>query len=114
MGNCLRRQSSKVEANDDDYGSVSVSSKICMVEKQSTPDMGEGGVFSSSSSPTSNREIKIKTTKKQLQEFLKTVNVHGMPADQVLSLLINTTGDCFEIHHQRPWRPCLQSIPEMN
>ena len=57
--------------------------------------------------------VKIKITKKQLEELLARVEADDMPVNQVLSSLINGD-DCFEIQHQRSWRPSLQSIPEVN
>ncbi|PSS24783.1 Sorting nexin-2 like [Actinidia chinensis var. chinensis] len=60
-----------------------------------------------------NREVKIKVTKKQLEELLARVEAGDMAVDQVLSSLINS-GDRFETQHPRSWRPSLQSIPEVD
>ncbi|PSS10410.1 DNA-directed RNA polymerase subunit beta like [Actinidia chinensis var. chinensis] len=60
-----------------------------------------------------NTEVKIKITKKQLEELLARVEAHDMSVNQVLSSLINGD-DHFEIQHQRSWRPSLQSIPEVD
>lgn len=73
--------------------------------------------FSSlSSSSNSYREMKIKITKKQLEELLGRAEVYGISVDQVLARLINDKNheDHFEIHYQRSWRPVLQTIPEVN
>ncbi|KAI8001359.1 hypothetical protein LOK49_LG09G00118 [Camellia lanceoleosa] len=67
----------------------------------------------SSASSTSSTEVKIKITKKQLEELLGRGEVHHMPVDQVVSSLIDAS-DRFEIQHQRSWRPTLNSIPEVN
>ncbi|GFY91681.1 hypothetical protein Acr_08g0000770 [Actinidia rufa] len=60
-----------------------------------------------------NREVKIKVTKKQLEELLARVEAGDIAVDQVLSSLINS-GDGFETQHPRSWRPSLQSIPEVD
>ncbi|KAA8523682.1 hypothetical protein F0562_010105 [Nyssa sinensis] len=56
--------------------------------------------------PPSATEVKIKISKKQLEELLSRMDVQGLSVQQVLAQLIN--GET----HQRAWRPALQSIPE--
>ncbi|KAL7242991.1 hypothetical protein ACSBR1_015407 [Camellia fascicularis] len=100
MGNCVGCKSCVVCAGDDgDEWESMAASKRPNADKQNT-------AFSSSGST---REVKIKITKKQLEELLGRVEVHDMPVDQVLSSLINVS----EIQHQRSWKPTLQSIPEV-
>ncbi|CAK7338493.1 unnamed protein product, partial [Dovyalis caffra] len=76
------------------------------------------GDFTSSSTTTSTStpsctKVKIKITKKQLEELLGKVEVKELSVQQILSQLINGSSDhgSYEPHHQ-PWRPNLQSIPE--
>lgn len=56
-------------------------------------------------------------TKKQLEELMGRVELKQMTVQQVLAQLIMTVSsnsDPYEADHQRPWRPVLQSIPEVN
>lgn len=77
-------------------------------------------VSSSSSSPpsttatpaTKTTEVKIKITKKQLEELLGKVEVQGLSVHQLLDQLMSAS-DRF-VAQQRSWRPALQSIPEIN
>ncbi|KAF2304968.1 hypothetical protein GH714_000779 [Hevea brasiliensis] len=64
------------------------------------------------------REVKIKITKRELEELMERAEMRGLSMEQVLARLINS-GDNFEImeiedhhHHHRSWKPALQSIPE--
>ncbi|KAA8523683.1 hypothetical protein F0562_010106 [Nyssa sinensis] len=56
--------------------------------------------------PPSATEVKIKISKKQLEDLLSRMDVQGLSVQQVLAQLVN--GET----HQRAWRPALQSIPE--
>ncbi|RDX62809.1 hypothetical protein CR513_58820, partial [Mucuna pruriens] len=88
MGNCLKHQSSATSttsATDDDW---------------------EGSFAAKTTT-----EVKIKITKKQLEELLSKVDVRELRVEQVLSQLMNHSGGYQSL--QRPWRPALQSIPEM-
>ncbi|CAN0901030.1 hypothetical protein LINGRAHAP2_LOCUS21176 [Linum grandiflorum] len=71
-----------------------------------------GGFVNSTSSSSSEpaTEVKIKITKKQLQELLGRVDVKQLSVQQVVAHLI-TVSDGFEAQ-DRSWRPNLQSIPE--
>ncbi|TKY46881.1 DUF4228 domain protein [Spatholobus suberectus] len=101
MGNCLRGQSfTKYNDNgsDDDWdfstgGSAFAAADVATTAKTTT-------------------EVKIKITKKQLEELLSKVDVRELRVEQVLSQLMNHSGGYQSL--QRPWRPALQSIPEVN
>lgn len=56
--------------------------------------------------------VKMKIRKKQLEELLRKIDVHGLSVQQVLSQLMSV-GDHHRLHH-RSWRPALQSVPEIN
>ncbi|KAK1407035.1 hypothetical protein QVD17_38645 [Tagetes erecta] len=56
-------------------------------------------------------EVKIKISKKQLEELLGAKEMHGLTLEQVLNRLMNG-GDEVVRSDQRSWRPALQSIPE--
>nr|XP_027089325.1 uncharacterized protein LOC113710488 [Coffea arabica] len=129
MGNCIIKESS-TQWGGDDWGSPSpvpseakktvfsssgvgqdnkLYAKPMKTEEESFPG-GKKGAKSLPSSTTAGAEVKIKITKKQLEELLSKVDVQGKPVKEVLALLLNL-GDGNETH-PRSWRPALQSIPE--
>ncbi|XP_021889119.1 uncharacterized protein LOC110808080 [Carica papaya] len=76
-----------------------------------------------SSSSSSSREVKIKITKKELEELVSRLNKQGttgLSLQQILLARLMINGDNRDdhpynhLHHHRPWRPALQSIPEVN
>nr|XP_034897219.1 uncharacterized protein LOC118035710 [Populus alba] len=69
---------------------------------------------SSSSTTTTSTTVKIKITKKQLKELLGKAEVKGLSVQQILSQLMNASGDhrSYDQPQQQSWRPNLQSIPE--
>ncbi|RDX78963.1 hypothetical protein CR513_40675, partial [Mucuna pruriens] len=87
MGNCLRHESwmgYSTEEEEEEIGSFASSNGV----KKAT------------------REVKIKITKKQLEELVgKVEEVKELRVEHVLAHLIKHS-----LH--RPWRPALQSIPE--
>jgi len=94
MGNCLKHQSScryesDEDSNDDDWSF--------------SAEKGSFGAVTTT-------EVKIKITKKQLEELLSKVDVRELRVEQVLSRLMDHSGGFQAL--QRPWRPALQSIPE--
>ncbi|KAI3466246.1 hypothetical protein Pfo_022909 [Paulownia fortunei] len=122
MGNCIRKESS-MQWGGEDWGSFGSDDKsrtngnpyhenstdTYVEDKSRLLGESKGGVLSSAL-PTGT-EVKIKISKKQLEQLLKKADVHGSSVEQVLAQLMNDGGDGFEAH-QRPWRPALQSIPE--
>nr|GEV92729.1 DNA helicase [Tanacetum cinerariifolium] len=56
------------------------------------------------------KTIKIKISKKQLEEVLGKTDVQGLTVEQVLAQLMSVS-ERFETH-ERSWRPALHSIPE--
>lgn len=92
MGNCLKSQSScRYESDDDDD------------DWNFLADKGSFGANTTT-------EVKIKITKKQLEQLLSKVDVRDLKVEQVLSQLMDHSGGFQSL--QRPWRPALQSIPE--
>ncbi|KAL0443377.1 UNVERIFIED_CONTAM: hypothetical protein Slati_2060400 [Sesamum latifolium] len=111
MGNCIRKGSA-AEWGGEDWGSFGSGDKTGTrgdlygdslgVQKRSL--LGESdGVLSST-------EVKIKISKKELEQLVKKADAEGLSVQQVLAQLMDV-GDRFEAH-QRSWRPALQSIPE--
>ena len=124
MGNCLRRKSSSTVWAGDDWGSLNASKNHhdAMFAEADHDHKGNnverhrllGNMSSSSASAGNNhaREVKIKITKKELEEL---VNMQGLSMEQVLARLAEAADDSkYELERQRSWRPALQSIPEVN
>lgn len=68
---------------------------------------------SSSSSSSSKREVKIKISRKELEELLAGVG-GNLSVDQALARLVGGDDRGDFMLRQRSWRPALQSIPEVN
>ncbi|XP_004500063.1 uncharacterized protein [Cicer arietinum] len=100
MGNCLNHQSSTKYATDDEDDFDFSDSKGEFSDKRNCPNV------------KTTTEVKIKITKKQLQELLSKVDIRELKVDQVLAHLMNNSGGYESL--QRSWRPALQSIPEVN
>ncbi|TXG47039.1 hypothetical protein EZV62_026333 [Acer yangbiense] len=137
MGNCLKRSGSSNKDDDDQYfwGSSSHRRHGSRVMDESGRGSGCGeevakkqNLLGASVSPSSSnnnnksitREVKIKITKKELEELIGRADVQGLSVEQVLAELINGPDyhsdgqDHHKLHHQRSWRPVLQTIPEVN
>ncbi|KAM1123910.1 hypothetical protein COP2_005399 [Malus domestica] len=136
MGNCLRRDSAMVWARDDDW--IDVSELEPDAKRAHSPErhrlLGEirsysssaasTPSFSTSTSSTGGDQVKIKITKKELEELVKGGgNMQGLSSVEQLLARLRINGlddhdqyydDRDEMDHHRPWRPVLQSIPEVN
>ncbi|KAF5205445.1 Dna-directed rna polymerase subunit beta like [Thalictrum thalictroides] len=126
MGNCFRHESSTTWGGEE-WGSPlpqklsTTNGRLYNKAKRDSPAEGEFLLGDEdhddgdeeknvSSSPT---EVKIKITKKELEELLGKVDVQGLSVQQLLAQLINASND-YHIHNSRSWRPALSSIPEVN
>ncbi|EOA15372.1 hypothetical protein CARUB_v10006011mg [Capsella rubella] len=104
-----RRRRSSTVFNDEDGGDG---------EKL----LGEASNATSSSSSTScgRREIKIRMTKKELEDLMRNIGLKGLTAEEILSKLMFDGGDQTGLsavdlrNHHQPWKPALQSIPEID
>ncbi|GMI72275.1 hypothetical protein like AT3G20340 [Hibiscus trionum] len=109
MGNCIRRHNScRVNDNDggDDWGSL--------VSIYREGDNGgvtverERLLAPQRNTNTSTREMKITISKKELELLVHKVEMQGFTLEQVLANMVS------EAEQPRPWKPVLQSIPEVN
>jgi len=101
MGNCLKHQSSTKYATEDND------------EWDFSPSEGNSaGKSNGAASKTTTTEVKIKITKKQLEELLSKVDKRELRVEQVLAQLMNHSNGYESL--QRSWRPALQSIPEID
>ncbi|KAH9651700.1 hypothetical protein KPL70_026852 [Citrus sinensis] len=123
MGNCIRHQHQpSMQWAGDDWGAVVESASNHRTEEAKQEGLLLGGdkvgFITSPTSAASSTEIKIKITKKQLEELLGKADVKGLSVQQVLAHLINvnvsSSNDRYHETNQRSWRPALQSIPEVN
>ncbi|KAI8557598.1 hypothetical protein RHMOL_Rhmol04G0022200 [Rhododendron molle] len=81
-------------------------------DKNNKADVSSSPPSAPATPATKATEVKIKITKKQLEELLGKVEVQGLSVHQLLDQLMSAS-DRF-VAQQRSWRPALQSIPEIN
>ncbi|MQM09239.1 hypothetical protein Taro_042110 [Colocasia esculenta] len=111
MGNCVRRQAAVSWAEDDEEewewaDAVHREVKTEEAHQQLLGEKGPGVLRAAT-------EVKIKITKKQLEELLRKVDAQGLPLQQLLTHLVSGASDVDALHDRaRHWRPALQSIPE--
>lgn len=108
MGNCIKKESEN-EWGGEYWGSPVSSPENTLLEKKSFTGDKDCDDMLHTKKPTT--EVKIKVTKKQLEELLGMTEMKGLSLQQVLSKLINDRSQEIE-SNQRSWTPNLQSIPE--
>lgn len=121
MGNCLIHHHSSTTFAGDDWGSLTESDQLFDDDfarrkrrrGASKAKGAEGERLLGEKKRVSSTEVKIKISKKQLEELLGTVDIQGMSIEQLLSGLMNASSDDHHLRH-RQWKPVLQSIPEVN
>ncbi|GMI63748.1 hypothetical protein like AT3G20340 [Hibiscus trionum] len=111
MGNCLRPQSSTQWAGDDWGASAADDDGTGTEEKHGFITTSSTAAITTT---TTTHAVKVKITKKQLEELLGRVDVNELSVQQVLEQLINVSNQYDSEANQRSWRPKLQSIPEVN
>ena len=105
MGNCCRRESATVWATVDECYDEPSPRKHPPMEK-------ECPLGADSIAPTPlHDQVRIKITKRELEELLASARVHDMPVDRVFSQLINGVNQS-HVLRQRSWEPSLHSIAE--
>ncbi|KAL4296341.1 hypothetical protein GQ457_12G017750 [Hibiscus cannabinus] len=93
MGNCIRRDNS-YWAEGEHRGSTQMDGGIEITEKL-----------------VKSREVKITISKKELGQLMQKVEMQGVSLEQLLlARMVQGGGDM----QPRPWKPVLQSIPEVN
>lgn len=118
MGNCLRHESEMHWAGEDWDDFITEDEEDHHHHHSSKTFREAKTVIVTQDSKSSDlpHEIKIRLTKKQLQDLLSRVNVHDLTFHQHEAFscpsLINRGYE--EANEQRLWRPVLQSIPEVN
>ena len=110
MGNCIKKQPRAIHPALDDRQLLATSSKSKSLPSSKRDDTQKIDNHPSDGEERAKTEIKIKISKKQLEELLGRTDVQGLTVEQVLARLMNVS-DRFE-YHQCAWRPALQSIPE--
>ncbi|KAK8683939.1 hypothetical protein V6N13_039982 [Hibiscus sabdariffa] len=91
MGNCIRR--------DNSYWA---DGEIKVTEKEEEK-------------LAKSREVKITISKKELGKLMQKVEMQGLSLEQLLlARMVQGGGDIFVYEQPRPWKPVLQSIPEVN
>lgn len=113
MGNCIGHQKAVTWVDDDDEDWEAAESPMhCSRKEEESEEMvgkekgsleGKGGVAST--------EVKVKISKKQLEDLLRRVEGKGLPIQQVLTDLLSM-GEAALQERAQHWRPVLQSIPE--
>ncbi|KAI3703833.1 hypothetical protein L1987_74028 [Smallanthus sonchifolius] len=112
MGNCMKKQPA-AKSDGGGWGSPATSPKkkdIFGNHRDGSPPKGEKYSGDRFSEKTATREVKIKISKKKLEELLGKTEVQGLTVEQMLAQLMSVS-ERFE-SHQRSWRPALRSIPE--
>ncbi|ESQ47848.1 hypothetical protein EUTSA_v10021814mg [Eutrema salsugineum] len=105
MGNCLRHESEMHWAGEDwdDFFTEDEEDRHSSKTSRKAKTLV---VRSDSKSSDPSHEIKIRLTKKQLQDLLTKVSVDDLTFHQQVN-------NYEEFNQQRSWRPVLQSIPEV-
>ncbi|KAK8476651.1 hypothetical protein V6N13_059176 [Hibiscus sabdariffa] len=103
MGNCIRRKKS-YWADGEHRGSTQMDGEIKITEEEEKL-VGDA----------KSREVKITISKKELQQLMQKVEMQGLSLEQLLlARMVQGGGDMFVFEQPRPWKPVLQSIPEVN
>lgn len=114
MGNCLTHKSSSEQASDDWESSKCNRIFVdgCDGREIKERETEEERLLGKKKG-VSSTEVKIKVTKRQLQDLLGKVDIQGTSIEELLTQLMNVSADVDHLRH-RSWKPALQSIPEVN
>ncbi|OWM81275.1 hypothetical protein CDL15_Pgr007313 [Punica granatum] len=104
MGNCIRHES-PMQWGGDNWSSAAGD------EEEEELAYGLNMAKSlESQSPAAVEMVKVRITKRQLEELLGKVDVKELSVHQAVTQLLSAAA----VSHHRTWRPALQSIPETN
>lgn len=128
MGNCIEVQKPILwvdddDDDDDDYDDaddMETAGESPAYRRAAKPKAAEGIPTSpvgckEGATAVASTEIKIKMSKKRLQELLRQVEEQGLPLHILLADLLVVREICLEsgdVTKEAHWRPNLQSIPE--
>ena len=117
MGNCLERSRRGSCRGGGAAAHYSKTSAVWVEEEE--VGRKEEEARKGESAPAATTEVKIRITRKQLEELLRRVedgkeSGDGVPARDVVSelLIVASTSSNFRHRDEGQWRPSLQSIPE--
>lgn len=113
MGNCLRRDGEAAQWAGEEWDFLAAQDDDGREELLSDSKKKKCSTAEMAAASTTATEVKIKITKRQLEELLGKVDVKEMSVQQVLAQLMGV-GDQFHESRHRHWRPVLQSIPELD
>ncbi|CAN1126211.1 hypothetical protein LINPERHAP2_LOCUS3300 [Linum perenne] len=118
MGNCCKGVSSAAVHDDgDDWELLPLhNNHETVLFDAASSDKNRLLPVSSTSSLSSGREqVKIKVSKRELEELISRVETQGLSSEQILARLI-LSGSCDvrdDDDDRRCWKPVLQTIPEV-
>ncbi|KAL2944590.1 Leucine aminopeptidase [Bienertia sinuspersici] len=106
MGNCLRHDSKVHWAGEDWTPALMTDVEKSEIKKEEERHKKDEPKI---------REVKVKITKKQLEELLgnmSNIQEQGLSPEQVIGKLVKVSVH-YETHIHKSWKPRLQSIPEV-
>ena len=119
MGNCLERSRRGSCRGGGAAAHYSKTSAVWVEEEVGRKEEEEEEARKGESAPAATTEVKIRITRKQLEELLRRVedskeSGDGVPARDVVSelLIVASTSSNFRHREEGQWRPSLQNIPE--
>ncbi|KAI3828306.1 hypothetical protein L1987_02406 [Smallanthus sonchifolius] len=111
MGNCMKKQPA-AKSDGGGWGSPATSPEKRDISGNHRNGSWKGEKYSGDrfSEKTATTEVKIKISKKKLEELLGRKDLQELTVEQMIAQLMSLS-ERFE-SHQRSWRPALRSIPE--
>ncbi|CAN0912619.1 hypothetical protein LINGRAPRIM_LOCUS574 [Linum grandiflorum] len=116
MGNCCKGVSSAAVHDSDEWElPLAHNHKTVLFDGAASSDKNRLLPVSSTSSSSSpgREQVKIKVSKRELEDLISRIETQGLSSQQILARLILSRG-VFGEDDRRCWKPVLQSIPEVN
>ncbi|CAN0912620.1 hypothetical protein LINGRAPRIM_LOCUS574 [Linum grandiflorum] len=123
MGNCCKGVSSAAVHDSDEWElPLAHNHKTVLFDGAASSDKNRLLPVSSTSSSSSpgREQVKIKVSKRELEDLISRIETQGLSSQQILARLILSRGGgdqfrgVFGEDDRRCWKPVLQSIPEVN